>query len=387
MELDYGLTEDQLMIREVARKVAQERVAPVAAEYDEKEEIPWEAVKAIADADLAGVYIPEEYGGMGGDSPVLNMCIVTEELSKACGGIALAFAASALGALPIILAGSEELKKKYLPDIASGKRLAGFAITEADAGSDVASMRTRAVKDGDCYVLNGVKHFISNGGAAEVYSVFAMTDPSKGARGATAFVVEKGMEGFSFGKKEKKMGIRANPTCELVFQDCRVPASNVIGKAGRGFLVAMKTFDTSRPGVAAQALGIACGALEYATKYAKQRVMFGKPIWQHQGVGFKLADMATKVEAARALVYAVARAIDRGFKRPTKYSAMSKVFASDTAMEVTVEAVQVLGGYGFMREYPLEKMMRDAKITQIYEGTNEIQRDEIVRQLIKEAVG
>ncbi len=385
MELDYGLTEEQLMMREVARGVAEEKIAPVALEYDEKEELPLDAVKAIADADLTGVYIPEEYGGMGGESPVLNMCIVTEELSKACGGIALAFAASALGALPIILAGSDDLKKKYLPDIASGKKLGAFAVTEPDSGSDVASIRLQAEKDGDEYVLNGVKHFISNGGAAETYSVFAVTDPRKGARGATAFVIEKGTEGFTFGKKEHKMGIRANPTCELAFQDCRVPAANVIGKPGRGFMIAMQTFDASRPGVAAQALGIATGALEYATKYARDRVMFGKPIWEFQGVGFKLADMGIKVEAARALIYAVARAIDKGFKRPTKYSAMAKTFASDIAMEVTIEAFQVLGGYGYMREYPLEKMMRDAKITQIYEGTNEIQRDEIVRQMIKEA--
>jgi butyryl-CoA dehydrogenase len=387
MDLDYGLTEEQLMMRDVARQVAQEKIAPLALESDEKEELPWDAVKAIAEADLAGVYIPEEFGGMGGDSPVLNMCIVTEELSKACGGIALSFAASALGALPIILSGSDDLKKRFLPDIASGLRLAAFAVTEPDSGSDVAAIRLRAEKDGDGYVLNGVKHFISNGGAAEIYSVFAVTDASKGARGATAFVVEKGTQGFSFGKKEKKMGIRANPTAELVFQDCRVPADNVIGKQGRGFMVAMQTFDVSRPGVGAQALGIAAGALEYATRYARDREMFSQPIWQHQGVGFKLADMTIKVEAARALIYAVARAIDSGLKRPTKYSAMAKTFASDIAMEVTTEAVQVLGGYGYMREYPVEKMMRDAKITQIYEGTNEIQRDEIARQLVKEAAG
>jgi butyryl-CoA dehydrogenase len=387
MELDYGFAEEQLMIREVTRKVAEEKLAPVALECDEKEDLPWDVVKAIGDADLCGVYIPEEYGGLGGDSAALNMCIVTEELSKACGGIALSFAATALGALPIIVGGSDDLKQRYLPDIASGKKLAGFAVTEPDSGSDVASIRLSAVKDGDDYVLNGVKHFISNGGAAETYSIFAVTDPAKGARGATAFVVEKGMDGFSFGKKEHKMGIRANPTAELVFQDCRVPAANVIGKPGRGFMIAMRTFDMSRPGVGAQALGIASGALDYATRYARDRKMFGRPIWQHQGVGFKLADMAIKVEAARALIYSVARAIDAGFKRPTKYSAMAKTFASDMAMEVTTEAVQVLGGFGYMREYPLEKMMRDAKITQIYEGTNEIQRDEIARQLVKEAAG
>jgi butyryl-CoA dehydrogenase len=384
MELDYGLSEEQQMIRDVARKVAVEKIAPIALEYDEKEELPWDAVRAIAEADLAGVYIPEQYGGMSGSSPVLNMCIVTEELSKACGGIALAFAASALGTLPILLGGSDELKARFLPDIASGKRLVGFGLTEPDSGSDVAAIRTKAVKDGDHYVINGTKHFISNGGAAETYSVFAVTDPTKGPRGVSAFVVESGTPGFTFGKKEKKMGIRANPTCELVFQDCRIPAANLIGKEGRGFMIAMSTFDTSRPGVGAQALGIAAGALECAARYARERTVFGKPIWSHQGLGFKLADMAIKVEAARALIYAVARAIDAGFKRPTKYSAIAKCFASDIAMEVTTEAVQVLGGFGYMREYPVEKMMRDAKITQIYEGTNEIQRDEIVRHLIRE---
>jgi butyryl-CoA dehydrogenase len=385
MELDYGLTEEQQMIREVARKVAVEKIAPIALEYDEKEELPWEAVKAIADADLAGVYIPEEYGGMGGDSPVLNMCLVTEELSKACGGIALAFAASALGALPIILGGSDEVKKRFLPDIASGEKLAGFGLTEPDSGSDVASIRTKAVRDGDHYIINGTKHFISNGSAAKTYSVFAVTDETKGPRGVSAFVVEEGTEGFSYGKKEHKMGIRANPTSELIFTDCKVPAENLIGKEGRGFMIAMNTFDTSRPGVGAQALGIAAGALEYATKYARERHVFGKAIWNFQGLAFKLADMAIKVEASRALIYAVARAIDAGFKRPTKYSAIAKTFASDMAMEVTTEAVQVLGGFGYIREYPVEKMMRDAKITQIYEGTNEIQRDEISRHLIKEA--
>lgn len=387
MELDYGLTEEQQMIREVARKVAEERLRPLVAEYDEREEFCPEAVKAVADADLAGVYIDEAYGGMAGGSPVLNMCIVTEELSRVCGGMALSFAASALGALPVIIAGSEELKARFLPEIAAGRRLAAFAITEADAGSDVASTRTSGPRDGDHYVLNGVKHFISNGGEADIYSVFAVTDKSKGPRGVSCLLVEKGAPGFTFGKKEKKMGIRTNPTCELIFQDCRVPAANLVGKAGRGFMIAMQTFDTSRPGVAAQALGIAAGALDDALKYSHQRRMFGKLLHEHQAIAFKLADMATKTEAARALTYSVARAIDKGFKRPTKYSAMAKCFASDVAMEVTVEAVQIFGGYGYMREYPVEKRMRDAKITQIYEGTNEIQREEIARALVKEIAG
>jgi len=385
--MDYGLTETQEMIRDLGRQVADEKIKPVAAHHDETGEFPWEIIKVLADADLMGVYIPEEYGGSADGTPGMNMCLLAEELSRACAGIALAFAATGLGTLPILLSGSDEQKKRFLPNIAGGKRLAAFGITEANAGSDAASIQTTAVKDGDTYVINGTKQWISNGGEAEVYTVFAMTDRTRGARGATAFILEKGMDGFSFGKKEDKLGIRGSTTRELVFEDVRVPEANRLGREGTGFMIAMKTFDVSRPGVAAQAVGIAQGALDCAVNYAHTRKQFGKSIASFQGVGFMLADMAMKIEAARALVYATARHIDGGAKRPTKYSAMSKCFASDVAMQVTTDAIQVLGGYGYMKEYPVEKYFRDAKVTQIYEGTNQIQRDEIARALIKEAAG
>ncbi len=384
--MEYLLTEDQQMVRDLARQIADEKVRPVAAHYDEKNEFPWEMIKLFAQSDLFGVFVPEEYGGMPG-SGCFPMVLVTEELSKACAGIALGLAASALGTYPIILHGTDEQKKAYLPDIASGKRLAAFALTEANAGSDAGNIQTTAVKDGNEYVLNGTKQWITNGGEAEIYTVIAMTNRSKGARGASAFIVEKDTPGFTFGKKEDKMGIRASATRELVFQDCRIPAANLIGREGMGFGVAMNTLDKSRPGVAAQALGIAQGALDIAVKYSREREQFGQPISAFQGVQFMLADMATQVEAARALVYATARMIDSGAKRIGKESAMCKLFASDTAMRVTTDAVQVLGGYGYMREYPVEKMMRDAKITQIYEGTNQIQRSVIATNLIRESAG
>jgi len=385
-QMDYFLTEEQLFMRDVAKEIAEKKIKPVAAHYDEANEFPWPIVEAIAEADLFRVFIPEEYGGMAGDSPIMNMCIVTEELSKACGGISLSFAATGLGTFPILVSASDEQKAKWLPKIADGKSLAAFGLTEANAGSDVAGMQTRAVEDGDFYVLNGTKQWITNGGEAEIYSIFAVTDPDRGPRGISCFVVEKGTEGFSFGKKEDKMGIRASATRELVFQDCRVPKENMIGRRGTGFFTAMKTFDQSRPGVASQALGIASGALELAIDYSRTRVQFGQPISANQGLRFMLADMAMKVESARALVYSVARWIDSNpNSKTTAYSAMAKCWASDIAMEVTTNAVQVFGGYGYMKEYPVEKMMRDAKITQIYEGTNQIQRDEIGRGLIAEA--
>jgi butyryl-CoA dehydrogenase len=385
--MDYGLTEEQEAIRDVAKTLADNELRPVAAEYDVTGEFPWPVVRKLAEADLFRVFIDDEYEGIAGDSRTMNMVLVTEELSKACGGIALAFASTALGAIPIILAGSEELKRRFLPDIASGSRLAGFALTEPQAGSDAGGIRTTAVLEGDHYVLNGTKQWITNGGEAEVYSVIVMTDPSKGRRGASAIVVEKDTPGFSFGKKEDKMGIRASATRELIFEDCRVPAENLIGRTGTGFIIAMRTFDASRPGVGAQALGIAQGALDAAVDYAIGRKQFGTPVTSFQGLRFLLADMAMKVEAARALIYATARHIDGGSGgRSTMYSAMSKCFASDIAMEVTTDAVQVFGGYGYMRDYPVEKYMRDAKITQIYEGTNQIQRDEIGRILVGEHV-
>ncbi|MFH0880694.1 MAG: acyl-CoA dehydrogenase family protein [Lentisphaerota bacterium] len=381
--MNYGLTEQQEMIRDVCRQVAQEKMKPIREHYDEANEFPHEILKVFAQADLCGIYIEEKYGGLGGG--VMDLSIAVEELSKVCSGIALSLAATALGTFPIILYGNDEQKQKYLPRVASGQSLAAFALTEANAGSDAGAIATTATKDGDDYILNGTKQWITNGGEAEIYSVVTKTDKSKGSRGASVFIVEKGMPGFTFGKKENKMGIRASATRELVFQDCRVPKANILGKEGLGFIVAMKTFDMSRPGVAAQALGIAAGALDEAVAYSRQRRQFGKPICSFQGVQFMLADMATQVEAARALVYAAARYIDTGAKDVGKISAMCKLFASDTAMRVTTDAVQVLGGYGYMKEYPVEKMMRDAKITQIYEGTNQIQREVIALNLIKEA--
>ncbi len=382
--MDYLLNEQQIMIRDLARQVAQEKIKPVAAEYDEKEEFPWPVVKILSDSDLFGVYIEEKYGGTGGG--VLELAICTEELSKACGGISLCLAATALGTYPIILFGSDEQKQKYLPDIAKGKKLAAFAITEPEAGSDAGSIKTTAKKEGDHYILNGTKQWITNGGEAEVYTVIAITDKSKGARGASAFILEKGMKGFTFGKKEKKLGIRASATRELIFTDCKVPKENLLAREGMGFIVAMKTFDKSRPGVAAQAVGIAQGALDLAIDYARTRRQFGQAISSFQGIQFMLADMATEVEAARALVYSVCRMVDSGAKDISKVSAMAKLFASDVAMKVTVDAVQIFGGYGYMRDYPVEKFMRDAKITQIYEGTNQIQRNVIAQSLIKEAL-
>ena len=381
--MDYGLNETQVMIRDLARQIAQEKIKPIREHYDEANEFPHEIVKVFAEADLCGVYIGEEYGGMGGG--IMDLAVCVEELSKVCSGIALALAATALGTFPIILFGTDEQKKKFLPRIASGKSLAAFGLTEANAGSDAGGIKTTAVLDGDHYVLNGTKQWITNGGEADIYTIVAMTNKAKGPRGASAFIVEKGTPGFTFGKKENKMGIRASATRELVFQDCRVPKANLLSKEGMGFIVAMKTLDSSRPGVAAQALGIAAGALDEAVDYSRQRRQFGKPICSFQGVQFMLADMATQVEAARALVYAAARYIDSGAKDISKVSAMCKLFASDTAMKVTTDAVQVLGGYGYMREYPVEKMMRDAKITQIYEGTNQIQREVIGLGLIKES--
>ncbi len=385
--MNHFLTEEQQMIKETANEIAEKKIKPVAIEYDEKNEFPWEIQKEIANAGLCGVYIGEEYGGMvpAGEHGIMNLVIAVEELSKECGGISLCLAATALGTIPIMLFGTEEQKQKYLPDIASGEIVAAFAVTEAGAGSDAGSIQTTAVKDGDSYILNGTKQWITNGEVAGTYVVIAMTDKSRGARGATAFVIEKGTPGFSFGKKEDKMGIRASATYELVFEDCKVPAENILGKVGMGFMVAMKTFDMSRPGVAAQALGIAAGALDDAVDYARQREQFGQHIIANQGLRFLLADMSMKVETSRAMVYAVARSIDSGDLKCAKESAIAKCYASDMAMEVTTDAVQVFGGYGYMKEYPMEKRMRDAKITQIYEGTNQIQRDVIGHQLVKEA--
>jgi alkylation response protein AidB-like acyl-CoA dehydrogenase len=371
------------MIKDLCRQIAHEKMKPVREHYDETGEFPWDVVKVFAQSDLFGISIPAEYGGMGGG--VIETVIAVEELSKVCGGISLALAATGLGTYPILLSSSDEQKKKYLPRIAKGEALAAFCLTEASAGSDAGGVRTTAVKDGNTYVLNGTKQWITNGGEADIYTVIAITDKSKGPRGASAFIVEKGTPGLSFGKKENKMGIRASATREVIFQDCRIPQENLIAREGMGFMVAMRTLDKSRPGVAAQALGIAAGATDEAVRYSRERRQFGKPICSFQGVQFMLADMATQVEAARTLVYQAARYIDSGAKDISKISAMCKLFAADVAMRVTTDAVQVFGGYGYMKEYPVEKMMRDAKITQIYEGTNQIQREVIALNLIKEA--
>ena len=369
------------MIRDLARRIAEEKILPIRAELDETEEFPWEVVKELANSDMFRVFIPEEYEGLGGGC--MDLTLVVEELSKACAGIALSFAATTLGTFAILDYGSDLQKKKYLPDIAAGKRLAAFGLTESGAGSDAGAIKTTAEKVDGGYVINGTKQFISNGGEAEIYTVIALTDKTKGARGASAIIVEKDTPGFTFGKKEKKLGIRASSTRELVFKDCFVPEENLIYKEGMGFIIMLAVFDHSRPGIAAQALGIAQGALEAAVEYAKQRIQYGHPIFALPVIQSKLAEMATQVEAARALTYAAARTLDAGVKKFTMDAAMCKVFASDVAMKVTTEAVQVFGGTGYMKEYPVEKMMRDAKITQIYEGTNEVLRETIGQALRK----
>lgn len=379
--MEYFLNDFQKTIKGMARTIAEEKIMPVRAELDEKEEFPWAIMEYLADTDLLRVFIPEEYGGLGGGC--FELCLVIEELSRVCTGVATSYAVDSLGAFTLLGYGSEEQKRKYLPDIASGKRLTAFALTEATAGSDAAAIKTTATRTDGGYVINGTKQFITNGGDAEIYTIIALTDKTRGIRGASALLVEKGTPGFSFGRKEKKMGIRASSTRELVFEDCLVPAENIIGREGMGFPMTMRLFDLSRPGIGAQAVGLAQGALEAAVGYAKQRIQFGHPIISFQAVQHMLANMATDVEAARALVYAAARTVDSGVKNFAMESAMSKVFASDVAMRVTTDAVQIFGGVGYMRDYPVEKMMRDAKITQIYEGTNQVLRNVIAIELRK----
>jgi len=379
--LEYFLTEQQKTIKSLARRIAEERILPVRAELDEKEEFPWAIMKDLADADMFRVFLPEEYEGLGGGC--LDLCLVIEELSRVCSAMAVSYAASALGSFTLLEYGTEAQKQRYLPDIASGKRLTAFALTESTAGSDASAIRTTAERVEGGYVLDGTKQFITNGGEAEIYTVIALTDKTRGARGASAFLVEKETPGFSFGKKEKKMGIRASSTRELIFRNCLVPEENIIGKQGMGFIMTMKLLDRSRPGIGAQAVGLAQGALEAAVDYTRQRIQFGHPLISLPVVQDILADMATQVEAARALVYATARTIDSGAKDFTEESAMAKVFASDTAMKVTTDAVQICGGAGYMRDYPIEKMMRDAKITQIYEGSNQVLRNAIAIELRK----
>ena len=378
--------EDEAMILEVVRDLVRERVAPRAAEIDEKGEFARDIYKLFAENDLLGVPFPAEYGGVGGS--FLTYVKVVEEVSKACASSGLMIAVQELGALAIIIAGSDEQKRKYLPKISSGEYIAAYALSEAGSGSDAAgSMRTRAEKKGDTYVLNGNKVWITQGSVADVITVFAVTDPDKGPNGISAFVVEKTFPGFKVGKLEKKMGIRGSPTCELIFENCEVPAANMLGPEGTGFKTAMKVLDKSRPGIAAQALGIASGALDYAANYARERMAFGKPIGQQQGIQFMLADMRVEVEASRLLLYEAARKCDESSPDLTLWAALAKLKAGDTAMKVTTDAVQILGGFGYSTEYPVERMMRDAKITQIYEGTQQIQRLVIARTLVGKGAG
>ncbi|HAP93639.1 MAG TPA: acyl-CoA dehydrogenase [Desulfotomaculum sp.] len=378
--MQYALTEEQELLRETVRRIAREKVAPEADKRDHAGEFDWEMVNLMQENDLYGLDFPAEYGGS--EAGVLSLAIAVEELSKVDASAGLLIADQELGTLPIMLAGNEEQKRKYLPKLASGESLASFALTEAIGGSDVAGFKCRAVRNGGFYTLNGTKIFITNGGVAEILTVYTITNPEKGGhRGASVFVIEKGTPGFTVGKKEDKMGMRWSETVELVFEDCRVPAENLLGEEGMGFSIMMKTLDFSRLGIGVQALGIAAGAYEYATAYARERIAFGQPIINFQGISFKLADMCIQVEAARQLLYkacAVLQELPKDMSRlapePIRLSSMAKCFCSDVAMWVTTEAVQILGGYGYVKEFPVERMMRDAKLTQIYEGTNEIQR-------------
>ncbi|MFI8711658.1 acyl-CoA dehydrogenase [Brevibacillus brevis] len=380
--MNFQLTEENDMMRKMIRDFAENQVAPTAAERDEEECFDRSIFEQMAELGLTGIPWPEQYGGAGAD--YLSYVIAVEELSRVDASIGVTLSAHvSLASWPIYKFGTEEQKQTFLRPLAEGKKMGAYCLTEAGSGSDSAGMRTTAVRDGDHYILNGTKIFITNAGEAEIYIVFAVTQPELNHKGITAFIVEKGMDGFTMGKKEKKLGIRSSPTLAVNFEDVRVPVENRLGEEGQGFKIAMMTLDGGRNGIAAQALGIAQGAYEHARNYAKERSQFGKPIASLQAIQFKLADMATKIEASRLLTYQAAWLEDQGLPYG-KASAMSKVFAGDTAMEVTTEAVQVFGGYGYTREYPVERFMRDAKITQIYEGTNEIQRVVISNFLLKE---
>ncbi|WP_077619941.1 acyl-CoA dehydrogenase [Bacillus sinesaloumensis] len=377
----FKLSEEHEMIRKMVRDFAKNEVAPTAAERDEEERFDRDIFDKMAELGLTGIPWPEEYGGIGSD--YLAYCIAVEELSRVCASTGVTLSAhTSLAGWPIYKFGNEEQKQKYLRPMAQGEKIGAYGLTEPGSGSDAGGMRTTARLEGDHYVLNGSKIFITNGGIADIYVVFALTDPTSKHKGTSAFIIESDFPGFSVGKKEQKMGIRSSPTTEIIFEECRVPKENLLGEEGEGFKIAMMTLDGGRNGIAAQAVGIAQGALDAATDYAKERVQFGKPIAAQQGVGFKLADMATNVEAARLLTYQAAWLESEGLPYG-KESAMSKLFAGDTAMKVTTEAVQVFGGYGYTKDYPVERYMRDAKITQIYEGTQEIQRLVISRMLTK----
>ena len=376
----FRLTDEHREFRAIVRKIAQDRIAPRAAEIDRAEEFPWDVKEVLADNGILGLHIPEEHGGSGADT--LTFCIAVEEIAKVCAASSVIPLVQKLGTMPLIMGASEEQKARWYPGIASGEDLISYCISEPNAGSDPASMSTSAVRDGDGWVLNGTKSWISMAGPSNLYTVLAKTDPAKGARGVSAFMVQEDDPGFSVGKKEEKLGIRGSPTCQVHFDDCRIPGDRLIGEEGKGFTYAMQAFDHTRLVVGAQAVGIAQGAIDFATEYCKERQQFGKPIGTFQGVAFLLADMVTDTEAARGLVYAAAAKADRGDADLTLFSSMAKLKAGDVAMRVTTDAVQLLGGYGYTRDYPVERMMRDAKITQIYEGTQQIQRVVVSRQVL-----
>ena len=376
----FQLNEEQKMFQQSIRQFAKDVVEPRAADIDAKGEFPWDMVEKLKENGFMGLPFAEEYGGEGAD--LLTLCVAIEELAKVCVNTSLIIACQELGSTPIKLGANDEQKKKYLPQLASGEKLVGFGLTEPEAGSDAAAMKTRAVKKGDKYIVNGTKCFITNGGVGEIFSVFGMTDADKGVKGISAFIVEKSFPGFSVGKHEDKMGIRGSSTTELIFEDCEVPAENLLFSEGKGFNLAMMTLDRTRSSIGAQGLGVAAGALDYAINYMKERVQFGRPIAALQGLQFMVADLGMQVEAARSLVYRAACAVDNEEPGFSALSAMAKCFATDTAMKVTTDCLQLMGGYGYMKEYPMERMMRDAKITQIYEGTNQVQRVVISRALL-----
>ncbi len=377
----FTLTEEHQMLRDTVRALVEDKIQPRAAEIDETDEFPADVYDALVAADLHAIHVPERFEGMGGDA--LAAVLVIEELARASAAVSLIPAVNKLGSLPVLLAGSEELQQRYLPPVARGEGMFSYALSEPEAGSDAGGMRTRAVADGDGWILNGVKRWITNAGVSEYYTVLAVTDVDKGTRGGiSAFVVEKGDAGFTFGAPEKKLGIKGSPTRELFFDDVRLPGDRIIGEVGTGFTTAMRTLDHTRITIAAQALGIAQGALDYALGYVKERKQFGKAIAEFQGLQFMLADMGMKLEAARQLTYAAAAKSERGDADLTYFGAAAKCFASDVAMEITTDAVQLLGGYGYVKDYPVERFMRDAKITQIYEGTNQVQRIVMARQLL-----
>jgi len=379
--MDFDFSEDQVAIRDTIRELVQDRVAPRAAEIDEKAEYPKDIERLFAENGILGIPFPEEYGGISGSS--VTICLGIEEIAKACATSSLILAVQALGSYPILVAGSEEQKKRLCPPLASGEKVAAYALSETGSGSDAAAMKTRAKRHGNEYVLNGTKQFITGGSIAGTLVVFAQTDPEANHKGISAFVLERETSPWQASKLEQKLGIRGSPTAQLIFEDVKVPAANRLGGEGEGFKLALAVLDRSRPGIGAQALGIAEGAFDYALNYARERKQFDQPISSFQGIQFMFADMATQIEAARHLVYLAATKVDAKAAGLTKTAAMAKLFASDMAMKVTTDCVQILGGYGYISDYPVERMMRDAKITQIYEGTNQIQRVVIARALLK----